>query len=196
MKKNSMVFHIRHSLQSVSPILFMLGIISFPGPSSPAADETVHLRQASANPRYDQQDIRAQVTDAIRESLQEGSGVTADGLRYSTYLPPSTQSLAAVQRLGDKAIPILSEFLWSKDDRESWTAMRFLGSLGGARIVKPFGAIARRHPSAGRRKLALTWLATGPWELASPILQAAATEDLDPAVRKTANDLLQRHAAR
>lgn len=166
------------------------------GHSVPGIRQPSHQEQSATSTVLTQEDVRKKVATAVHGTLQQGSGATADGIKYSTYLPPSAESLAVIQRLGDKAVPVLAEFLWSEDGRESWAAMRFLGALGGARIVKPLSDVARRHPESGRRMLALRWLATAPWDLAFPVLQEAADRDPDPALRKVAKDLILKHSPR
>jgi len=158
-----------------------------------SGSQVVAAQQSESEARTQQQSDRAVVVSAIQDALQQGSGTTTDGVKFSTYLPPSEESIVAVQRLGDRAIPILAEFLWSKDDRECWVVIRLLGSLGGARIVPPLEEVARKYPAPRRRILAIRRQSSAPWEIASPIIRESAEHDPDSGVRKTAKDILGKH---
>jgi hypothetical protein len=108
-------------------------------------------------------------------------------------VPPDPESLTAIRALGDQAIPVLEDYLWSASDRESSLAMRFLGAIGGRKIVGPLAKVAREYSSPGRRKTALLWLSQTPWDLAAPVLKNAMERDPNPKVRKAASDLLLSH---
>ena len=137
--------------------------------------------------------LRERIASIIHELLQEGRGTTPEGIRYRTRVPPSSAAVEEVRGYGDAAIPVLNEYLWSRDSAESELAMRFLGALGGKQIVQPLRRVIRRHPSPAVRSAALRWLTQAPWESAAPILREAADKDLDSGVRNTARELLTKH---
>ena len=138
--------------------------------------------------------LRDQIRKLIRDTVQEGKGVTPEGIKYRTRVPPSNEAVEEVRGFGDKAIPVLTEYLWSRDTDESAVAMRFLGALGGKRIVAPLRQVIRQHPSPAARISAMRWLREVPCELAAPVLREAAERDSDPSVRRKARDLLSAHA--
>jgi hypothetical protein len=164
--------------------MFLLGICpSGRGKvTSPQQVET----QSSSKDESDQ----VAINTIIRDALGEGAGVTTEGVKFQTCSPPSKESLAAVKRMGERAIPILKQYLWSQDSCESRVAMRLLGSLGSKSVVAPLAEVARKHPIAGRRMLALRWLSSAPWESVSPVLQESAERDPDPSVRNVARKIL------
>ncbi len=139
-------------------------------------------------------DMRERVATIIRDTLKRGEGeITNDGVKLKTWtnMPPTEEAIEEIRSFGDDVVQILSEYLTSEDGREKQLAIRFLGLVGGSRIVEPLRMVIKNDKQPGMRAMALTWLAEAPWELASPIIREAAESDGDPGVRKVANDLLQ-----
>jgi len=134
--------------------------------------------------------IRERISTIIRETIKQGEFTTVEGYRIWTRVPSSREDVEEIKAYGDKAVPILEEYLWSDVGPEGDLALRFLGLLGGSRIVEPLKRVAEQSTSASRRQSALTWLTQVPWELAFPIIRNAAETDRDPKVRESARDLL------
>src|SRR6516225_2681221 len=69
-----------------------------------ASAERVPLPQNKPSTTAEDQNLRDQVIALVHQALRQGSGVTSEGVRYSTYLPPSAESIAVIQHLGERAI--------------------------------------------------------------------------------------------
>jgi len=138
--------------------------------------------------------LHEQIATIIATTVHEGQGVTREGQRFYTFVPPSPDALETVKRNADDAIPILNEFIWGKDPNAGHVAMRLLGALGGEKILAQLTPVIDKHPSPGMRSLALRWVSTAPWERALPILKRAAAKDSSRSVRDTAKELIARHA--
>jgi len=134
--------------------------------------------------------VRKRISSIIRHTIQKASFVTPDGLRVQTVARATNEEIKEIQGYGDAAVPILSEFLSSKDDREKDLAIRLLGILGGGRVVEPLARVVRTDTSPAAREMAIRWLAQAPWDLASPVIFEAARNDADAAVRQTAQEVL------
>ena len=134
--------------------------------------------------------VRKRISSIIRHTIQKASFVTPDGLRVQTVARATNEEIKEIQGYGDAAVPILSEFLSSKDDREKDLAIRLLGILGGGRVVEPLARVVRTDTSPAAREMAIRWLAQAPWDLASPVIFEAARNDAYAAVRQTAQEVL------
>ena len=130
----------------------------------------------------------------MRHTLKQGEFKVNGAVAAWTRTSPSKENVEEIQRYGDDAVPILSEYLGSEDDREKELAMRFLGLLGGSRIVEPLRKVIQSDNSPSIREIALRWLTQAPWDLASPIIQEAAEKDIDLEVRNVAKKLLTEYA--
>lgn len=133
-------------------------------------------------------EIRERISSIIRETIKRGEG-TVDGVKIWTRVPPDDK-VEEIKAYGDKAVPVLEEYIWAQNVPEGDLALRFLGLLGGSRIVGPLRRVAEKSPSPDRRQMALRWLTQAPWNLASPIIRNSAETDPDPKVRDIARDLL------
>ena len=71
--------------------------------------------------------------------------------------------------------------------------MRFMGELGGKRIIEPLKKVILYDQSARKREYALRWITQGPWDEASKVISQAAEKDPDANVRKVAQELLSGH---
>ena len=138
--------------------------------------------------------MRERISILIRDTLSHGEHYLPNGVKIWIRTNPSNEALEEVRGYGDSVIPILTEYLKSEDARECELAMRFLGALGGAKIVEPLNMVLLNHSSASVRELALNWLAAAPWEMAAPIIERAAESDVDLKVRDTAKDIIASHA--
>ena len=137
---------------------------------------------------------RERINQIISETLKRGEFTSPEGYRVVTRIPPSSEDVEEVKRMGDDAIPTLEEHFSSPDGREYELAMRLLGALGGKRIIEPLRKIIQFDSSAEKRKAALRWITQGRWDLASEILRKSAESDSDPKVRELAQELLAGYA--
>jgi hypothetical protein len=138
--------------------------------------------------------IRERIATIIRETLKRGEGTTVEGYPFYTWVPPSNEDVAEIKSYGDKAVPILEEYLFSDVGREGDLVLRILGGMGGSRVVEPLKRVVEQSTSAWRREAALRSLTQAPWELAVLIMRNAAETDRDPEVRAEARDLLVRYS--
>jgi hypothetical protein len=134
--------------------------------------------------------IRKRIASMMDYILKRAETVTPDGIKVQIVARPSNEEIEEIKSYGDDAVPVLSEYLSAEDSRQKLLALRFLGILGGGRIIEPLEKVIRSDPSPSTRETALIWLAEAPWDLASPIIQQAAQNDPDAAVRQTARGLL------
>lgn len=141
--------------------------------------------------------MRERIEAIIRETIKQGEG-TVNGVRIWTRVPPSSEAYEELKGYGDKAIPVLEQYIWAENgqNRDPVLALSLLGSLGGSRIVKPLEKIIRMFHSPGIRQHALRSLSLAPWDQAMPIIQWAAKTDPDPEVRKEAEYILRGHKSR
>ena len=123
-----------------------------------------------------------------RIELKDHSMVTA-----KTFIPPTTEDVEEIQRYGEDAVPILSDYLNRGAGFEKYLAMRFLGSIGGKSIIEPLCKVALEDPSPSFRETALLWLSAARWDLAAPIIRRAAQKDSSPEVRRQAQAILRGH---
>jgi hypothetical protein len=145
-------------------------------------------------PPSDEGAIRERISQIIGETIKQGEGYTVEGVKFWTWMPPSTKDVQEIESYGQKAIPILEAYLFSDVGREGDLALDILGRRGGSEIVEPLKRVAEQSTSTSRRELALTWLTQAPLEFALPIIRNAAETDRDPKVRAQARDLLVRYS--
>ena len=69
--------------------------------------------------------------------------------------------IGEVKHYGDRAIPVLSEYL-SEDRAEKYLAMRLLGEIGTSGIIGPLARVATKDASPSYRQTALRWLTQAP----------------------------------
>lgn len=132
-----------------------------------------------------QKRIRAIVSDILKRGEMNFNGVNV-----VIRALPRGEELKEVKSFGDDAVPVLGELLLSQDARVSELAMRFLGTLGGRRIVPALEKVISSDPSPAKRELAVRWLAQAPLESACPIWRKVANADRNLSVRKVAKGLL------
>jgi hypothetical protein len=140
--------------------------------------------------------LRDRIATIFQETIKSGetriefNGQTITAL---TFMPPTTEHVEEIQRYGDEAIPILSEYLNRDAGFEKYHAIRFLSAIGGKSIIEPLRKVALHDPSPSFREYALLWLSAARWDLAAPIIRQAAKKDSSPEVRKQAQAILDHH---
>ena len=169
----------------------MLGLAFCLGGFCEASGQTNSTTLSQTLPQArDEGAIRERIATIIRETLKRGEGMTVERYAYYTWVPPSNEDVEELKSYGDKAVPILEEYLFSDVGREGNLVLRILAGMGGSRIVEPLKRVIEQSTSAWRRQEALRALTQAPWELAVPIMRNAAETDRNPEVRKEARDLL------
>lgn len=142
----------------------------------------------------DKAKVRERVARIMRDTLKQGETKVNGVVTSWTRIPPSSEAVEEVRCYGDDAVSVLAEYLKSKDSPKKELALRFLGELGGSRIVEPLRMVILYEPSPLLRELALRWLTTAPWDIASPIIKEAMESDADPQVREAAKNILASYA--
>ena len=137
--------------------------------------------------------VRERVNAIILQTMKRGEFTTAEGVKGITRVPPSNEDVEEIKRYGDRAIEPLEEHFASENGFEYELAMRFMGVLGGERIIGPFKKVILHDPSASKREYALRWITQGPWDQAARVISHAAEHDPDESVRKVAKELLSGH---
>ena len=141
--------------------------------------------------------MRERIATIFRETLKQGESIVeVEGggqVMAKTFVPPPSWCVDEIQRYGDDAIPILTEYLSSDSGFEKYLAMRFLGLIGSRAVVEPLRRVALDDPSSSFRETALLWLSVAPWDLAYPIMTHVANNDSSKEVRETAKEILVRH---
>jgi hypothetical protein len=165
-------------------LLFLIGLVTI---SSGRA-------QTQSPSPIDKAKVRERIATIMSETLKRGEFTSPEGWKGVTRVPPSKEDTEEIKRYGDDAVPILEEYLSSEVGREYELAMRFLGALGGHRIIEPLRKIILFDPSPRKREFALYWITQAPWDEASPILRQAADADPDSSVREAAKDMLTNYA--
>lgn len=142
-------------------------------------------------------EARERVETIMRETLKRGEGeIIIDGIKskITRRAMPSLEDAKEVRDYGDAGIEALARYLHSENPREQDLAIRFLGLIGGSRIVEPLEQIIRYDPSPNIREVALRAITQAPWDLASVILREASESDPDPKIRKVSKELLMDYA--
>ncbi len=137
----------------------------------------------------DEVNARQKITKIIQDTIKQGEGAV-NGVNVWTKIPPSSEAIQEVKRLGDHAIPVLASYIGSKSEREHALAVEFLGNLGERRIVEPLRTFIQRDKSSMVRMSALRWITQAPWDLAGPIIRKTAEADPSTQVRQIARNLL------
>jgi HEAT repeat protein len=155
--------------------------------SDASSDET-ELARASV--------VKQRVQSIVQAALKEGEFTTAEGIKTTTRVPPSTERIEEVKQLGKSAIPALAEYVGSGSPRTQELAMRFLAGIGGDQIVEALRGFAKRSTFSSNRVEAVMFLADTPLSRALPIIEDVSKTDPDPTVRKTASDIFMKYTKR
>ena len=137
---------------------------------------------------------RARIVEIMQRTLKAGEGrIVRNGQVYNTYTRrgPSTADLEEIRGYGNEAVPILAEYLASKNAPEYELAMKFLGAIGGSSIVTPLKDVIFQDPSARKREYAIRAITQAPRDEALVVLHRAAVSDRDAQVRKVAKEMLK-----
>jgi hypothetical protein len=185
-----LVGELNSRLSSLTGTLLLLIVLG------PLLAASVMAQQSNSTP-VDSKTIHTRIEEIVRATLKAGEGrILHNGQVINTYTrsPPTSEHVEEVKRFGDDAVPVLEQYLSSDIAPEYELAMRFLGALGGSRIVDPLRKIILLDPSARKREYAVRAITQAPWDEASEILRYSAASDPDPQVRGLAREMLQGYA--
>ncbi len=133
--------------------------------------------------------IQARVDEIVNTTLHDGEFVV-NGARAVQSIPPSKEALAAIQTLGEAAIPALSKHLDAQDPREQQLAVRLIGVIGGSKIVAPLSHAIHTSHFRVTRMIALDFITSAPNTDFLPVVRFALN-DQDALVRKKATGILK-----
>jgi|SRR5689334_7753798 len=137
---------------------------------------------------------RGRIAEIMQRTLKGGEGrIVHNGQVINTYTRrgPTDADLEEIRRYGEDAVPILTEYLASKNAPEYELAMRFLGAIGGSSIVPSLKKVIFQDQSSRKREYAVRTITQAPRDAAAPILRRAAARDADPKVRRVAKEMLK-----
>ena len=141
--------------------------------------------------------MRERIAIIFEETIKSGEtrifDLNGHPITATTFMPPTNEHVEEIRRYGEKAIPVLTGYLNRPTGFEKHLALRFLGSIGGERIIDPLRKVALNDPSASFRSTALLWLSGVRWDLAAPIIRHAAKKDSSAEVRMQAKAILAQH---
>lgn len=183
MKKKTEYAHSKH-LSLIGAVALSIVVLSI-------FHERTYAIQLQPQGEVEKKRIKQRISTIFRETLQSGEITTASGQKVIMRVPPSAEYLREVKSYGDAAVPPLVEHLKSEDAREYELAMRFLGELGGERIIPPLRDIILYDPVERKREYAVRWITQAPWDKAAPILRFASKNDPDERVRQLAEEMLR-----
>lgn len=149
--------------------------------------------EGSAARKPSQAAVEQRIVLVFERVLKQGRIKLADGSEARTRVPPSLEDLEEVKGFGNAAVPVLSRYLGSNDFFQQELAMRFLGYLGGDRIVAPLEKVAKESPNPLLRSLAVGWLTQAPLKRSLPVIEHVSKSDPDPTVRREAKETLARY---
>ncbi len=150
---------------------------------------------SAARRAFPQTPEKEQVKNRIAAIMTQTVGhevVTKSGVKVWTKQPPSKGAVAEIKSFGDKAVPVLTEYLTDKDPRMRAQAIDFLGLLKNPKAIGPLEQVALKDPSPTSRLIALRWLGDLPWDSVSHVVEQA-TKDPDVSVREEALSLIKVH---
>jgi hypothetical protein len=139
---------------SLRPQLVMLGLVLCLGRFCVVSGQTNSTTLSQTFPlASDEGAIRERIATVIRETIKQGEGYIVDGYKFWTRVPPSTKDVEEIKSYGDKAVPILEEYLFSDVGREGNLVLRILGRMGGSRVVEPLKRVVEQSTcmAPGRR---------------------------------------------
>lgn len=138
--------------------------------------------------------IRKTIDEAFARNVREGTTRVAPGIYAYTRLPLYMTDVAKITAFGDKAIPILSEYLNNPTIRFQELAVRCLGYIGPPDAIPPLESAAISAKNSVARFHAVLWLGSFPGSEADAALKRIADSSSDEVVRGKAAELLLQRA--
>ena len=120
------------------PRLLMLGLIFCLGRFCVASGQTHDtILSQTLRPPSDEGAIRERISTIIQETIKRGEGYTVEGIKTFTRSHPTIKDLEEIKSYGQKAVPILEEYLFSDVSQEGDVALEIFGRMGGSQMVEP-----------------------------------------------------------
>jgi HEAT repeat protein len=134
------------------------------------------------------QDPATKVSNIMDEILKRGEQQQG-GVTISTWVPPTSEDLDNIRKIGRDAIAPLDKALDSRQPNRPLLAVQLLEVIGGADVVPPLErSLLPSNPNLVRIA-SLSALRSAPDELALPIIRGSV-HDPDPVVADCATRLL------
>lgn len=144
--------------------------------------------QAQSTAQGPSPDQNTAVASLIERILTRGES-SRGTIRVSTWVPPTAEDLAEIERLGIRAIPQLDRAFTGDRSFQRFLVVRLLRDIGGPGIVPTLKRTLDPALPNSVRFAALDALTAAPDDLALPMIRANVN-DKDPLVAKEAKDLL------
>ena len=149
-------------------------------------------RALADDSQYSAEVIRQRISAIIDTAVKRAHITTPDGIQVTMRPLMRDEDYEEVKRFGDRAVPVLSEYLTSEDILEQEDAVRLLAHLKGDSALDALEKFAESAGSPFIRATALRNLAPQlPLDKIEPMLIKISKSDPDPRVRKLALDLLE-----
>jgi HEAT repeats len=146
------------------------------------------LSQSTQTQLSQDSDANARIAAILDSILRRGETPLGEGTT-SRWVPPSSDEIEEVHKIGPSAIPALDKALDSHRPFEQFLAVRLLEAIGGPEIVPPLKHALTADKANSVRLAALAALRSAPDNLAVPIIRSAV-RDPDALVAQRAKDLL------
>ncbi|MGH9795636.1 MAG: HEAT repeat domain-containing protein [Candidatus Acidiferrales bacterium] len=139
-------------------------------------------------------ELRATIDSVIRDTVNKGTGRTAEGVPYYVEMPPllTDTDRKKIRDFGAKSLAILEEHVWTSPFREARVAIQLVAELGRDDGLKALARIVKRHPSPQMRIRALRLLSGDLKSSFFSTIKDAADTDPDETVRRVAKEILSK----
>lgn len=139
-------------------------------------------------------ELRATIDSVIRDTVNRGTGRTAEGVPYYVEIPPSLTDAdqKKIRDFGAKAIAILEQRVLTSPFREARVAIQLVAEVGGDNGRRALAQIVKRHPSPQMRVRALRLLSGDLKGSVIPTIKDAVDTDPDETVRRVAKEILSK----
>src|SRR5690606_33992171 len=129
--------------------------------------------------------LKKRIADIVRVSKERGKG-NVNGISVYTKMPTDSKLVEEVRSYGEKAVPILADYLESKNQQERLIAVNFLGNIGGAGVVSALAKVINGDSPSTTRIVALRWLGSIDDPKARAIVFEVAETETTDALREEA----------
>lgn len=150
----------------------------------------ISIGQAAAPSMVTNDDASLKVKQIMDDTLARGVTLLPDGIKATTWVPPTAHDIMAIKALGDYAIRPLGSYLNSEEPRAQLLAVRFLGVIGGEAIIPFIRTALEPNRWVVVRTQALSSLMSVPPTAAIPIIEHTLETDHEEPVQQRAKQLL------
>lgn len=165
--------------------LCQAGILAVATISPPVGAQTQGQRAT-----LDREQIRRAVDAVFERNIAQGTRTLGPGVYSYTRVPLSDADIGEIAVFGNRAIPVLSEYLSDPRPRFEELAVRCVGYIGGPDAVNSLRTAAISSKFHGARLQAVLWLGSLPDKEADLALKEIADTSDDNAIRANARKLL------